>query len=234
MLKFIALSLLSALTCASILATPSPGAADPAALDTGPLSWRVFFEPCADECKALFDSLAPEDAEALRALPERVALTIAEVKATDVPAWDAQAQGALALVESLALNTGIGIDAGTRPCTVIWFGFLDQGGDVVGRHKCRIDEEDGELTLTKLTGEGLFVRVVELADSGNVAVGRTYLPEQTERRYDRDRPDNRGNDNFGNFVGLVFPAERNELVVVSADMRGHEPDETFFEVLVVE
>jgi hypothetical protein len=216
------------------LAGGEPAQAGDLTAEAGPLSWRRLFEPCAGDCAALFDSLAPEDAEALRALPERVARTIEAVGA-DISAWPAEAQDALALVQALGPSTALAMDPGKRSCTVIWFGFLDEGGDVVGRHQCRIDEERGELSLTKLTGEGRFVRLVELAGGANVAVGRTYLPEQAERQYDPARPDNQGNENFGNFVGLAFPAERNGLVIVSADMRGFtEPDDTFFEVLLVE
>ena len=221
-----------ALALAAIVAMPVTSQAQEAG--AGPRSWTRSLESCTGKCEELFGSLAPEDANTLRGLPERVARTIEEFDGEDYELLPARVQGALELVQGLGGTTAIALDPGMRGCTVIWFGFLDEGGSVVGRHQCRIDEKDGERWLTKLPGEGLFVRLVEL-EGGNVAVGRTYLPEQKERRYDRDRPNNSGNGNFGNFVGLAVPSERNGLVSVRADMHGHtEPDATFFEMLVVE
>ena len=204
------------------------------AAQAGPLDWMALFDPCGEECREVFEQLAPSDAAALRELPARVARTIDEVGAGEVSAWAARAQDTLSLLQSLDPTAAIAPDPGDRACTVIWYGFLDEGGEVVGRHRCRIEERDSELILTKLTGEGLHARLVDFG-SGTAAVGRTYLEEQRERRYDPERPNNRGNPHFGNFVGLVFRAERGGLAIVSADMHGHtEPDETFFEVLLVE
>jgi hypothetical protein len=223
-------SLGPALAVAMTLALPVSSHAE----EAGPRSWSRLFEACTGTCQELLQSLAPEDATALRELPERVARTLEEFDGEDYELLPAPVQGALARVQNLGRTTAIALNPDKRGCTLFWFGFLDEGGSVVGRHQCRIDEKDGELSLTKLTGEGLSVRLVEL-EGGNVAVGRTYLPEQKERHYDRDRPNNRGNENFGNFVGLAFPDEGGRLVIVSADMHGHtEPDDTFFEVLVVE
>ncbi len=199
---------------------------------SGPLGWTALFEPCGEGCRALFDELAPADADALRELPARVAGTIEAVAAGDISAWPPRAQSALALIRGIDPTPAIALDPGER--AVLWYGFLDEGGEEVGRHRCRIHEADGELRLTKLTGEGRTVRLVEFGP-GTAAIGRTYLPEQRERRYDPGRPNNRGNENFGNIVGLAFAAERGGLAVVSADMHGFtEPDATFFEVLLVE
>ena len=225
MLKFFALPLL----LSTSLAFPAAAAGE-----AGPRSWSSFFETCTSECQEFMASLAPKDAESLRGLPERVARTIEELDGEYVERLPAAVKGALRRVQSLGGTTALGLNPEKRGCTVFWFGFLDEAGRVVGRHQCRIDEKDGELWLTKLTGEGLRVRLAEF-QGGNVAIGRTYLQEQSERRYDPGRPNNRGNENFGNFVGLAFPDEGGRLVIVSADMHGHtEPDETFFEVLVVD
>jgi hypothetical protein len=114
-----------------------------------------------------------------------------------------------------------------------WFGFLDDAVRVVGRHKCRIDEENGELERDQAHRGGAVCAAGGVRKGPNVATGRTYLPEQSERRYDRARPDNRGNDNFGNLLASLFPSER-KLAIVSADMHGHEPDETFLSCCVLE
>lgn len=205
------------------------------AAEYGPRSWPRLFDPCGPQCRAALDTLAPADAEALRALPARVERTIEEVTAAGTSAWPPAAWDALTVVQDLEPGMAIAVDPGERACTVMWYGFLDKGGEVVGRHRCRVDEKNGELSLTKLTGEGRTVRLLELDGGAAVAVGRSYLPEQRERSYDPARPDNRGNENFGNFVGLVFASERGGLALVSADTHGHtEPDDTFFEVLLVE
>jgi hypothetical protein len=208
-----------------------------AAAEYGPLSWPKLFAPCGADCRDVFDKLAPADADALRALPGRVSRTVEAVTAGGNAAakWPALAWDALTIVQDLEPGMAIAVDPGERACTVIWFGFLDNGGEVVGEHRCRIDEDDGQFVVTKLTGERRTVRLFELDGGAAVAVGRTYLPEQAERAYNPASPGNRGNANFGNFVGLAFASERGGIALVSADMRGHlDPDDTFFEVLLVE
>ncbi len=96
-------------------------------------------------------------------------------------------------------------------------------------------ERNGDrLTLTKLSGDRLAADLRALGAGARALVGRTFLADQPERSYDAAQPANRSNANFGNVVGLAF-ADGAGMLVVSADMRGFtEPDETFFQVLVVE
>ena len=65
-------------------------------------------------------------------------------------------------------------------------------------------------------------------------VGRTFLREQKERRDISFTRPNKGNDNFGNKVGMAY-AYGARLFILSINERGFtEPDDAFFEVLAVE
>ena len=102
------------------------------------------------------------------------------------------------------------------------------------RHQCRIARSGAGLTLEKLTGDGFNATISPCKDAARVVVGRTFLRDQKERGYDAAQPANRGNDNFGNKVGMAY-ADGGRLLVLSINERGFtEPDDTFFEVLLLE
>jgi hypothetical protein len=166
-------------------------------------------------------------------LPERVARTIEELDGEDVERLPAAVQGALRRVQSLGGTTALGLNPEKRGCTVSGSAFWTRRAGWWASTSAASTRKEGELCLTKLTGEGLHVRLAEFA-GGNVAIGRTYLPEQSERRYDRDRPNNRGT-RTSDFVGLAFRRGR-RLVIVSADMHGFSPSRTTrsLRVLVVD
>ncbi|MCW5714038.1 MAG: hypothetical protein KIT43_05955 [Bauldia sp.] len=215
-----------------------PDIGAPPASGDGPmpdtLAWATPLEPCATECAAALAPLVPADADGLRALPVRVATTLAAIADPALP-MDEGARGALATTVALGNGDLAAIATGDRTCTVYWYGFLDNAGQTVGQHRCRVTRgEDGMLTVEKLSGEMMHAQIAPVADGTGVAVGRTFLEGHAIRRYDPATPDNAENANFGNFVGLAF-ADGARLVVVDADVRGMSPpDDTYFAVLVVE
>ncbi len=202
--------------------------------DALPLAWVNVLGRCEAACTRILSGLAPEDAAALMGLPDRVARTVSAIWTAPELTWDQPAKEVLDALAERPMAAASGIAPGEHACTVYWYGFLDQGGSRVGRHRCRIDRDGEGITVTKITGDGYFARLEPLGSGASIAVGRTYLPEQDERRYDAAKPANSGNDNFGNRIGLAF-ASGCGLVIIGADLRGFtEPDDTYFDVLVVE
>ena len=190
---------------------------------------------CGASCQRILGTLAPEDAAALETLPDRVVRTIAEILASTTLTSDPAAEAALGRVGKAEFQSGFGeVATGERTCTLYWFGFLDEASRRVGTHRCRIERDGERLLLTKLTGEGLSGYVEPLGVGTGILIARSYLEGHRLQSYDAGQPTNPENDNFGNHVGLAF-ADEGDLMVVSADMLGFtEPDETFFEVLVIE
>lgn len=198
------------------------------------LAWATALEPCTTECAATLAPLAAVDADALRALPVRVASTLAAIADPALP-MDAAAGSALDAALPLGAGDLVAVTTGDRACTVYWYGFLDNAGQTVGQHRCRVTRgADGMLTVEKLSGELLYAEVTPVATGTGVAVGRTSLDGHAIRRYDAVTADNAENNNFGNVVGLAF-ADGARLVIVDGDQRGiSPPDDTYFAVLVVE
>lgn len=198
------------------------------------LAWATALEPCTTECAAALAPLASMDADALRALPVRVATTLAAIADPALP-MDAAARTALDATLPLGAGDLAAVTTGDRACTVYWYGFLDNAGQTVGQHRCRVTRgADGILTVEKLSGEMLYAEMTPVTTGMGVAVGRTFLDGHAIRRYDAATPDNAENTNFGNFVGLAF-ADGARLVIVDGDQRGMSPpDDTYFAVLVVE
>ncbi|MGV8840022.1 MAG: hypothetical protein ACWA6X_06925 [Bauldia sp.] len=208
---------------------PVAGAPAPTAL-----AWATALEPCTIECAAALDPLAAADADALRALSVRVATTLGAIADPALP-MDAGARAALDTTLALGGGDLAAVATGDRACTVYWYGFLENAGQTVGSHQCRVSRNaTGGLVVEKLTGEMLYAEITPVAAGTGVAVGRTFLEGHANRRYDPATPDNAENANFGNFVGLAF-ANGTGLVVVDGDVRGMSPpDDTYFAVLVVE
>lgn len=211
------------------LAAASPGG------DAARVAWREVIGACAGACRSVLDRLAPVDAAALMALPDRVARTVAAIEAAPGLSWDEPSRAVLAEVAGADPTRGLAdVGSGKHPCTVYWYGFLEEAGSRVGRHQCRVERDGDRMTVSKLTGDGFFAVLEPIGPGARIAVGRTYLPDQSERRYDGAAPANAGNGNFGNRVGIAF-AVGSRLMIVGADMRGFtEPDDTYFDVLVVE
>lgn len=189
---------------------------------------------CGEDCLAVKGLLSPSDADELARLPAEVRTTVAEiVDRTMVSDVDAQA-----LVMKLArgaFDADFGkVAAGRHGCIVYWYGFLDEGSRMVGRHQCRTAVKDGRLTVTKVTGDGFAATLYPYAGAVGAFVGRSYLDDHKQRTYDRDTPANAENGNFGNKVGVAL-ADGGRLYLVSINENGFtEPDETFFEIIAVE
>lgn len=189
---------------------------------------------CGEDCRPVGALLSVADAEELARLPAELRATLAEIADRTTTESDIDAQ---ALAMRLTRGTFDGefdrVKTGRRPCTVYWYGFLDEGSRRVGRHQCRIERKDGRLTVTKVTGDGLAATLYPYG-AVRAFVGRTYLEDHKQRSYDRDTPKNAENENYGNKVGVAL-ADGGRLYVVSTNENGFtEPDPTFFEIIAVE
>jgi len=198
------------------------------------LAWATALAPCNTECAAALAPLVPADADSLRTLPIRVATTLAAIEGTALP-MDTAARTALEDLLPLGDGDLATVATGERACTVYWYGFLDNAGQTVGQHRCRVTRNAaGLLTVEKLSGDMRYLEITPVSAGMGVAAGRTFLEGHAMRRYDPVTPDNAENDNFGNFVGLAF-ADGARLFIVDGDLRGMSPpDDTYFAVLVVE
>ena len=206
-------------------------AATPAVADQ-PLAWLA--PACGAPCQAVRAQLTPADASELTALPGQVAHTLSLSERAMLP-LDNQAE---LVLRRIAQGKNDGNFDRVRPgkhlCTVYWFGFLENGSEKVGTHSCRIVRKNGVITVGKSTGDGFSATLLPYDGSLRAVVGRTFLPEQKERTYDRDKPANSGNENYGNKVGLAI-ADNGRLYLISINERGFtDPDTSFFEVLAID
>ncbi len=199
------------------------------------LAWTYAFTSCDAACETVLAGLTANDADVIQGLADRVEQTIAATEALPADAWAPEAREVLNRVRDLQPGGDLAaVTTGERNCTVYWYGFLENGGQVVGEHQCRIELTDEGLTVTKLTGEMLRADIVPAGGGYALAIGRTFIDDQPERAYDRDNPDNAVNPNFGNYAGLAF-VDGDALFIIDADMHGFEqPDATYFSVLVIE
>lgn len=207
----------------------------PTFLPAAPVAWAAAFAACGPACDAL-TPLTEEDEATLRGLADRVAATVAEIgMLVDDDAWEPTTREILE--RALAAPPGgdfVGLTTGERSCTVYWYGFMENAGQVIGHHRCRIEETADGLVITKETGERFRAEIVPAGGGYHIAVGRSYLADHAERNYDAGNPHNAANDNFGNYVAMAF-ADNGALILIAADLRGFEtPDPTFFSVTVIE
>lgn len=207
---------------------------------SGPVSEEVSFAPaaaetsegsCAAGCASTEKHIGETGLSQLTGIEGQVRRTLADLDAKKLSSND-QAKAVAAMFE-----TGEGavdpsaIEAGTYRCTVYWYGFLENGAQRIGAHKCRVGSDGEAVVIEKLTGEGLRAKLVPWRDGATAYVGRTYTDGQPERAYDPAHPDNEGNANFGNTVGLVV-GDASRFYLVGIDERGMQPkDTTFFEVM---
>lgn len=207
---------------------------------SGPVTEEVSFAPastetsegsCSGDCADTEETVGKVGLSQLTGVEGQVRRTLADLDARHL-AWNDQAK---AVSEALQSGTGgfdpSSIKSGAYRCTVYWYGFLENGAQRVGAHKCRAASENGVVTIEKLTGEGLRAKLVPWRDGSTAFIGRTYIEGQDERAYDAAHPDNEGNANFGNKVGLVV-GKPSAFYLVSIDERGMQPkDATFFEIM---
>jgi len=207
---------------------------------SGPVTEEVAFAPAAAEtsegscsagCIPTEKLLGETGRSQLAGIEGQVRRTLAEMKSKGLPSND-EAEAVAADFESgEGAFDPSAVEAGHYRCTVYWYGFLENGAQRVGAHKCRVDTEDGAVVIEKLTGEGLRAKLVPWRNGSTAYLGRTFIEGQQERAYDPDHPDNGGNANFGNKVGLVV-GDPSAFYLVSIDERGMQPkDTTFFEVM---
>jgi len=202
---------------------------------------------CSEECETSLALLSDSDREGLIDLPARVQRTLAAIgplKAdggTKVAAEVARHLADPGLVSAAALpgaeeTLAAPVTAEGREvdCTLRWFGFLDEPVRTVGTHRCRIGVgADGAMTIEKLTGERFLVHLAPLNDRFSAYLGRSFLPDQSERDYDLKSPVNVGNGNFGNVSGLATVSGGQILLVGGAELGMSPPDDTFFSVLTL-
>lgn len=178
------------------------------------------------------EPFSPGDAKQLSALRPQVRATLADLAGKGL-AGNGQSDTVAAILDGKVKGDPIAsFPPGPYGCTVWWYGFLDEGARRVGTHRCTVAKgEDGRLVIEKTTGDRLHAETVAWEDGFQAYAGRTWIDGQSERRYDPSRPDNAGNDNFGDKVGLVLRSGE-RLFLVSIDERGMtEPDPSFFEIL---
>jgi hypothetical protein len=202
----------------------------------GPAGWADPLAQCGERCEAVIDILHPADTGWLRILPPRAAETIRSIEADPALTWDEDARAALDRLEAAPfVFDPTAVRQGERQCTVYWYGFLDEGGGRVGTHRCRLEWIDGDqLSITKVTGDGLTGVFRPVESGGAIFIGRSFLPDHRERDYDPAAPLNVANQNYGNVVGIAVN-DGAGLMLLTADLLGFtEPDDTYFGLLVVE
>lgn len=200
-----------------------------------------FGGQCTEECESTLSLLDSNDQRKVTRLPQVIAQTILEnPQGTGIADVDRVRDVALSFSELVAGTPSDTLAAprdamsGKVPCSVYYYGFLNEPAKLVGNHTCSVSAlEGGGLLLEKTTGERLRAELRPLTDGFSAVIGRNFLAEQEERQYDSANPTNAGNDNFGNVVGLAT-AGNGRLYVFSSEQRGFEQeDPTFFWVLAV-
>ena len=176
---------------------------------------------CGNDCKAVRASLAKADLAEIEKLPAQVSDTILSLEGQ--PSLPANPM-AKAFMAKLAGGTFDGnfdsVKTGRRICTVYWYGFMENGSEVVGTHQCRIGRQGGNLTIEKLTGTRMSGTLYPYTTAARVFVGRTIYEDRK--------------DSFDNKVGMAL-TDKERLYLINIDEKGMEPpDSTFFEVIAIE
>ena len=184
-----------------------------------------------EAAQASTSPLAESDQRQIDAIPGQVSATLADLRDKGL-AVNEQAETVAAMLGD-APQTGVpsGIAPGPYACNVYWYGFLQEGANRIGQHKCAIEHTgDGNLRIQKTTGERINATTFT-RDGWTAYAGRNVLSGHAITEYDPDRPANPENENFGNKVGLVL-RDGGRLFLVSIEERGMSPsDDTFFEII---
>jgi hypothetical protein len=207
-----------------------------APLSNTPRSIPALDIQCGSDCEQFRALLSPDDKSEITTLPPQVNRTLHALSQQQTLSRDAGAEVILEDLGDGPLDRDLSrVGTGPRVCTVYNFGFLDEGSRRVGTHRCEISQRSGHLQIEKLTGEGLVALLYPYGDSVWGFAGRTYIDRPNEvPRYDSDNPIDQDNDNFGNKVGLAM-TQAGRLYLLSIDESGFQyPDDTFFEVIVVQ
>ncbi len=185
-------------------------------------------------CEEINQSITKRDATELTKIPFMVKKTILEITKNRKGRYE-DIHKIVNRISSGNINSNVSaaLRTGERMCQVFYFSFLDNSVQLVGTHRCLVERLNGDLGVFKFTGNRLFVTLKPYKESALAFIGRSYVPEHHQQRYDRENTDNIENDNFGNEVGYVFSVD-NKLVLISISQRGFtQPDETFFSCLII-
>ena len=179
----------------------------------------------ACKCETLRSALTAEDVAEIEKLPAQILATIATAGDRATMPADANADVIAAKIADDSFDGGFDrITAGTRACTVYWYGFLDNRSERVGRHQCKISKQGDAISVSKISGDRLTATLVPYVPGAEVFIGRTFLAGQKNHAYDKSLPANPENENYGNKVGLAL-ADRGKLYLLSINERGFtEPD----------
>jgi hypothetical protein len=210
-----------------------------AASQTGDLA-APFGGRCSEECEASLATLSDGDRESVIGLPARIAQTLSALGTIEADGGTRQALDVAAAVSgsdaanATSVEAPVNVSPVETECTLRWFGFMNQTAKTVGIHRCTVAAaEDGSVTIEKLTGDRLQVRLLPLTDRLSLTVGRSFLANQPERAYDLAAPLNAGNGNFGNVVGLATRSGGQIHMFGGAELGMHPADDTFFSILTI-
>jgi hypothetical protein len=185
-------------------------------------------------CEEIEQLITKKETKELKKLPFMVYKTINEITKYKKGRYE-DVHKIVAKLSNGNINNNFesALRTGERICQVFYFSFLANSAQLVGTHRCLVERLNGDIAIFKFTGNRLFVTFKPYKESALAFVGRSYIPEHQQQRYDRENPDNKENDNFGNEVGYVFSIDK-KLVLLSICQRGFtEPDSTFFSCVII-
>jgi hypothetical protein len=185
-------------------------------------------------CVEIERLITKKDATELDNLPNMVKNTIDEITKYKKGRYD-DFHNIITKLSKGDINTNFipALRIGERICQVFYFSFMNNSVQLVGTHRCLVERLNDKPVVFKFTGNRLFATLKPYKESAMTFIGRSYIPEHQQQRYDIENPDNKENDNFGNQVGYAFSIDK-KLVLLSISQRGFtEPDPTFFECLII-